>query len=191
MPFTFKKLSLVDVILVKPKIFYDDRGLFLEVYKQTDFKKYNILKNVIQVNQSVGRKNVLRGLHFQIKPYAQAKFIGVNQGKIYDVVVDLRKGSPTFGKWLGVNLDDKNKFLLYVPEGFAHGFCVVSKTATVSYFCNQVYSPKNEHGIIWNEPILSIKWPVSKPQLSLKDAQLPTFDNCLANFTYKKSKVKK
>ena len=184
MPFEFKKFAIPDIVLVKPKIFPDERGLFLEIYKESDFRNFGLIRNIVQVNQSVSRKNVLRGLHFQANPHAQAKFVGVNQGKIFDVVVDLREGSPGYGQWLGVNLDDVERSLLYVPEGFAHGFCVLSETAVVTYYCNQVYSPDHEEGIVWNDSALSIAWPVSNPIVSPKDAGLPSLKQCRADFKY-------
>ncbi len=171
MPFSFKKLYIPDLILIEPKVFNDGRGFFAELYKSTDFKTAGIKKPFVQVNHSKSEKGVLRGLHYQIPPKAQAKLITVVQGEIFDVAVDIRKRSKTFGKWVSVKLDAKSKNMLYVPEGFAHGFCVTSKMAEVIYFCTEIYSPKHERGIIWNDSDLNIKWPVKEPKLSKRDIE--------------------
>ena len=184
MPFLAKKLTIPDVLLIEPKIFPDARGFFAEAYKHVDFVGFGISKTIVQINYSKSEKNVLRGLHFQANPMAQAKMIQVISGEIFDVAVDIRKDSPWYGKWVGEALSSENLKILYVPEGFAHGFCVFSETATITYYCTNVYSKKDERGIIWNDPDLNINWPVKNPVISEKDAIFPRFKNMDANFSY-------
>jgi len=174
MPFKFERLEIPDVILIKPRVFSDERGFFMETYKKLDFEKAGITGEFVQDNHSCSRYGVLRGLHFQREPYAQAKIVRVVRGVIYDVAVDLRKNSPTFGKWVGVILSEHNKWQLYVPRGFAHGFVVLSEVADVVYKVDNIYAPDNEGGIIWNDPELSIDWPVDEPIVSEKDGRWPT-----------------
>ena len=174
MPFEFEKLEIPDVILIKPKVFGDERGFFMETYKKPDFERVGIRGEFIQDNHSRSRYGVLRGLHFQREPYAQAKIVRCIRGVIYDVAVDLRKDSPTFGKWVGVILSEFNKWQLYVPRGFAHGFLVLSDVAEVVYKVDNVYAPDYEGGIIWNDPDVGIKWPIEEPILSEKDKKWPT-----------------
>ena len=185
MPFTFKRLSIPDVILVQPKSFSDDRGFFLESFKESDFVSNGINIKFVQDNISHSVLGVIRGLHFQKNPMAQAKLVTAIKGKIFDVVVDIRKDSPTYGKWISEILSDKDHKLLYVPEGFAHGFCVLSKEAYVYYKVSNEYSPEHERGIIWNDPKLNIDWPISKPIVSGDDAKLPLFENLDNDFVYK------
>nr|WP_237702072.1 dTDP-4-dehydrorhamnose 3,5-epimerase [Thermococcus sp. AM4] len=173
-PFEFKRLEIPDVILIKPKVFGDERGFFMETYKKPDFESAGIKGEFVQDNHSRSRYGVLRGLHFQREPYAQAKIVRVVRGVIYDVAVDLRKNSPTFGKWVGVILSEFNKWQLYIPRGFAHGFLVLSDVADVIYKVDNVYAPDYEGGIIWNDPELDIDWPVDEPIVSEKDRKLPT-----------------
>jgi len=177
MSFSFKKLNILDVILVEAKSFEDQRGYFLENYNELIFYENGVSTKFIQDNFSYSKKNVLRGLHFQRNPKAQAKLVTVFSGEIFDVAVDLRKNSPTYRKWVGEILSDQNHKSLYIPEGFAHGFCVLSEDATVLYKINQEYSPKHESGIIWNDPELNISWPISEPTLSKKDQILPLLRN--------------
>ena len=185
MPFTFKRLSIPDVILVQPKSFSDDRGFFLESFKESDFVSNGINIRFVQDNISHSVSGVIRGLHFQKNPKAQAKLVTALKGEIFDVVIDIRKGSPTYGKWVGEILSDKDHKLLYVPEGFAHGFCVLSKEAYVYYKVSNEYSPEHEQGIIWNDPKLNIDWPISKPIVSGDDNKLPLFENIDNDFVYK------
>ena len=185
MPFTFKRLSIPDVILVQPKSFSDARGFFLESFKESDFVLNGINIKFAQDNISHSVLGVIRGLHFQKNPMAQAKLVTAIKGEIFDVVVDIRKDSPTYGKWVGEILSDKDHKLLYVPEGFAHGFCVLSKEAYVYYKVSNEYSPEHERGIIWNDPKLNIDWPISKPIVSGDDAKLPLFENLDNDFVYK------
>ena len=185
MPFTFKRLSIPDVILVQPKSFSDDRGFFLESFKESDFVLNGINIKFAQDNISHSVLGVIRGLHFQKNPMAQAKLVTAIKGEIFDVVVDIRKDSPTYGKWISEILSDKDHKLLYVPEGFAHGFCVLSKEAYVCYKVSNEYSPEHERGIIWNDPKLNIDWPISKPIVSGDDNKLPLFENLDNDFVYK------
>ena len=182
MPFTFKKLDIPEVILVEAKSFPDERGFFLENFKESDFAKNGINTKFVQDNFSHSVQGVLRGLHYQKNPKPQAKLVSTVQGEIFDVAVDIRKNSPTYGKWIGEILSDKNHRLLYIPEGFAHGFCVLSEEADVLYKINQEYSPENEKGIIWNDPDIDIKWPIDNPILAEKDLQLPTLRSAENNF---------
>ena len=174
MSFEFKKLEIPDVILIEPKVFEDERGFFMEVYKKEDFEKAGIKGEFVQDNHSKSKYGVLRGLHFQKEPYAQAKIVRCIGGEIYDVAVDLRKNSPTFGKYVGVNLSEENKYQLYIPRGFAHGFLVLSDDAEVIYKVDNVYAPSYEGGLIWNDSNVNVKWPNNNPILSEKDQKWPT-----------------
>ena len=175
MTFEFKKLEIPDVILIKPKVFEDERGFFMETYKKEDFEeKAGIKGEFIQDNHSKSKRGVLRGLHFQREHYAQAKIVRCIRGAIYDVAVDLRKNSPTFGNYVGVNLSEDNRYQLYIPGGCAHGFLVLSDVAEVIYKVDNVYAPDHEGGLIWNDPDVNIPWPNDNPSLSQKDQKLPT-----------------
>jgi dTDP-4-dehydrorhamnose 3,5-epimerase len=182
MPFDFKRLRIPDLILIEPKVFEDGRGFFMETYKMPDFAAADIKVNFVQENHSRSSKGVLRGLHYQNPPFAQGKLVSVVRGEIFDVAVDIRKGSPTWGKWVGVILSEKNKHILYIPEGFAHGFCVLSQTTQVIYKTTDVYSAVSEAGIIWNDADLNIQWPVKEPILSEKDKKWPTLKNADIRF---------
>jgi dTDP-4-dehydrorhamnose 3,5-epimerase len=175
MPFEFKKLEIPDVVLVKPKIFKDERGFFMEVFKKEDFEKFGINFVPIQENHSKSKYGVLRGLHFQKEPYQQAKLVRCVKGKIFDVAVDIRKESPTFGKYVSIILSSVNKYMLFIPKGFAHGFQVLSKEAEVIYLVDVPYNPVYDSGIIWNDDDLKIDWPIKNPILSEKDKNLPKF----------------
>lgn len=174
-----EKTKLDGVLLVTPKVFGDERGFFMETYNQKIALEQGLPGDFVQDNHSKSSYGVLRGLHYQ-NPQWQGKLVRVVQGEIYDVAVDIRAGSDTFGQWLGVYLNDENKQQLYVPEGFAHGFCVTSETAEVVYKCTSLYAPAQEGSLLWNDPEIGIQWPVAEPQLSAKDAagtplaQLPT-----------------
>tara|TARA_B100000029_G_scaffold492166_1_gene553120 strand:- start:57 stop:614 length:558 start_codon:yes stop_codon:yes gene_type:complete len=185
MPFTFKRLEIPDVILIEPKPFHDDRGFFLESFKESDFASNGIDVKFVQDNISHSVKDVIRGLHFQSPPKAQAKLITVVKGEILDVAVDIRKSSPTYGKWVSEILSDLNHNLLYIPEGFAHGFSVSSsKGADVMYKVSNEYSPDHERGIIWNDPKLNIKWLSDLTQIiSNSDSHLPLFENAVDHFS--------
>jgi dTDP-4-dehydrorhamnose 3,5-epimerase len=155
--FTFTKTEIEGVFIIEPRVFGDERGYFMETYNKADFYKAGITSEFVQDNQSKSRKGVLRGLHFQ-KQYPQAKLVRVIKGEVYDVAVDLRKGSPTYGKYVGVILsaDKKNQF--YIPRGFAHGFLVLSEEAEFTYKCDEFYHPEDEGGIRWDDPTIGIQW---------------------------------
>ncbi|AXI24812.1 dTDP-4-dehydrorhamnose 3,5-epimerase [Methanofervidicoccus sp. A16] len=174
MPFEFKKMKIPDVILIKPKVFGDERGFFMETYKKSDFERAGIKGEFLQDNHLMSRYGALRGLHFQREPYTQAKIVRCIRGVIYDVAVDLRKNSPTFGKCVGVILSEYNKYMLYIPRGFAHGLLALSKEAEVVYKVDNEYAPHSEGGLIWNDPDVNIPWPIEDPVLSEKDQKWPT-----------------
>jgi dTDP-4-dehydrorhamnose 3,5-epimerase len=186
MPFAFKSLEIPEVVLIEPKVFEDERGFFMETYKMPDFVAAGIKANFVQDNHSRSAKGILRGLHYQNPPFAQGKLVRVVRGKIFDVAVDIRKGSPTWGKWVGVILSEENRNILYIPETFAHGFCVLSEVAEVLYKTTNVYSAEAEAGIIWNDGDLNIEWPVKEPILSEKDKKLPSLKNADIRFYYVK-----
>ena len=156
------------VLLVTPQVFGDDRGFFMETYNQAKAAESGLPTEFVQDNHSKSSKGVLRGLHFQY-PMWQGKLVRVVQGEIFDVAVDIREGSSTYGKWVGYYLNDQNKQQLYVPEGFAHGFVVTSDTAEVVYKCTQLYAPEQEGSLLWNDPEIGIDWPIAEPLLSDKD----------------------
>lgn len=181
MPFEFVKTKIPEIILIKPKVFGDERGFFMETYRREDFENAGIKGEFIQDNHSKSKYGVLRGLHFQKNPYAQAKIVRCIRGVIFDVAVDLRKDSVTFGKWIGVILSEFNKYQLYVPRGFAHGFCVLSEEAEVVYKVDNKYAPEYEGGVIWNDKDIGIEWPISEPILSEKDTKWPTLKELIKN----------
>jgi dTDP-4-dehydrorhamnose 3,5-epimerase len=161
-------IDIPDVLLLEPSVLSDHRGWFAETYHERRYCEAGITEHFVQDNCSRSVRNTLRGLHFQ-EPHAQGKLVMALEGTVYDVVVDIRKGSPTFGKWYGIELSEKNLYQMYIPPGCAHGFCVTSETATFLYKCTAYYSPKDERGILWNDPVLEILWPISEPILSQKD----------------------
>ncbi len=174
MPFSFKKLEIPDVVLVTPKSFGDERGFFLESYKHSDFAAFGITDQFNQDNHSRSSKGILRGLHYQLRPKGQAKLVRCVNGKILDVAVDIRKNSPSFGKWVSEILSDENKNMLYIPEGFAHGFVVLSDTADLLYKATNEFSLEHDRGIRWNDPDINIEWKIDfDPLVSAKDAALP------------------
>jgi len=185
--FTFKKLQISDVILVEPKLFLDERGFFLENFKESEFFSNGINKKFVQDNISSSIHGVIRGLHYQKQQKAQAKLVTVIKGEIFDVAVDIRKNSPTYGRWVSEILSENNHRSLYIPEGFAHGFCVLSERADVLYKVTNEYSKEYEWGIIWNDPDLDIEWPVQRPIISDKDNRLPSLANSNNDFIYKNS----
>ena len=157
MPFDFKKCPIEGLYEIQPRIFGDDRGYFLETYSEKDFFEAGLKMKFVQDNQSKSSKYVLRGLHFQTK-HPQGKLVRALEGKVYDVAVDLRNGSPTFGKYYGVILDSEKQNMFYIPEGFAHGFCVLTETATFAYKCTDFYHPEDEGGLMWNDSLIAIDW---------------------------------
>ncbi len=184
MPFEFKKLKIPEVILVEAKAFPDERGFFMESFKESAFSTNGISTKFVQDNFSHSVKGVLRGLHYQKDPKAQAKLVTALRGEVFDVAVDIRKDSPTYGKWVGEILSEQNHRLLLVPEGLAHGFLVLSDEADVLYKVNQEYSPEHERGIIWNDPDVNIQWPMENPMVKEIDAKLPLLKNADNNFVY-------
>jgi dTDP-4-dehydrorhamnose 3,5-epimerase len=186
MPFEFKRLEIPGLIVVRPVVLEDARGSFKEIYKYSDFFALGIRKPFSQVNGSSSQKHVLRGLHYQKKPFAQAKLIRVVQGEIFDVAVDIRQGSPFFGKAASLILNAAEGEMLFVPEGFAHGFLTLSDQAEVEYLCSDVYSLEQERGVAFNDPALGINWPIKNPILSSKDRTYPALANIDNNFIYEK-----
>lgn len=161
-------VEIPGILVIEPQIFRDSRGFFVETYHAERYADAGIAERFVQDNYSRSGRGTLRGLHFQ-EPHAQGKLVMAVEGAVYDVVVDVRKGSPTFGKWYGVELSADNLRQIYIPPGLAHGFCVMSETASFLYKCTDFYSPKDEKGIRWNDPALAISWPVARPVLSVKD----------------------
>lgn len=173
--FHFVDTSIAGVKIIEPTVFGDSRGYFMETYSEKDFTEGGIPVKFVQDNESRSRKGVLRGLHFQ-KHNPQGKLVRVIEGEVFDVAVDLRKSSPTFGKWEGVVLSAENKKQFFIPEGFAHGFAVLSETAAFVYKCTRFYDPTDEGGLMWNDPAIGIQWPVVEgfvPLLSEKDKKNP------------------
>jgi dTDP-4-dehydrorhamnose 3,5-epimerase len=174
------------LFVIEPTVFKDPRGYFFESYQEEKLKQKGINVRFVQDNQSKSSYGVIRGLHYQLNPHAQTKLVRVLEGAIYDVAVDIRKGSPTFGQWYGIELSGENTKQLYVPQGFAHGFSVISETAVVMYKCDNLYSPGSEGGILYNDPSLNIDWKIEpgKAILSHKDEKHPLLKDANFNFTY-------
>jgi dTDP-4-dehydrorhamnose 3,5-epimerase len=175
---------LEGVLIIVPKVFEDNRGFFMEIHHQTRYQQAGINRVFVQDNFSYSVKNTLRGLHYQL-PHPQAKLIQVITGEIYDVAIDIRRGSSTFGKWTGVHLSEKNHRQIFIPEGFAHGFCVLSETAHVLYKCTGFYYPDDERGILWSDPNVGIDWPVADPFLSEKDQRYPNLSDIPSEHLFK------
>ena len=184
MPFQFQHLAIPDVLLVEARSFKDDRGFFLETYKMSDFAAYGVPGPFVQDNWSHSCRGTLRGLHYQKQPKAQGKLVMVLSGEVFDVAVDIRRGSPTYGQWVGLTLHARDCRMLYVPPGFAHGFCVVSRTADVAYKVTEEYAPQLDRGILWNDPDIAVHWPVATPLLKPKDAALPLLRDADNDFVW-------
>lgn len=183
MSFEFVKQTIPEVMLVKPRIFNDDRGFFMETYKQSDFEACGIIGDFQQDNHSLSGRGVLRGLHYQLNPKAQGKLVRVVSGAVFDVAVDIRKNSPTFGKWISVILTADNHHIFWVPEGFAHGVLVLEENTHLLYRTTNEYSPVNDRQILWNDPAIHIQWPFTNDvQLSEKDSQAPLLQDAEINF---------
>lgn len=163
--------SLKGVFVIKPKVFEDPRGYFFESYNQKLFKEAGLDLDFVQDNQSLSQKGVLRGLHFQNNPHAQGKLVRVITGAVFDVAVDIRKSSPTYGKWFGLELTAENKWMMYIPEGFAHGFATLKDNTIFSYKCTNFYNKAAEDCLLWNDPDIGINWGLDQPLLSEKDMQ--------------------
>ena len=175
-----RKTELDGVLIIEPHVFKDQRGYFFETYQRQRYGDAGIVTDFVQDNLSFSKKGTLRGLHYQ-HPHEQAKLVQVVQGEVFDVVVDIRHDSPTFGKWIGQYLSDENKKQLFVPEGFAHGFCVLSDTALFDYKCSDFYAPDCEGGILWSDPDVAIDWSVESPIVSDKDAKFSCLKDIAEN----------
>jgi dTDP-4-dehydrorhamnose 3,5-epimerase len=174
------------LLIIEPRVFADQRGYFLESYNQKKFQGAGISTIFVQDNESKSSKGVIRGLHYQLAPFAQTKLVRVIQGSVFDVAVDCRKGSPTYGQSYGLELSEENKKQFYIPKGFAHGFSVLSETAIFSYKCDSLYNPTAERGILYNDPALKIDWRIdpSEAIVSGKDTVLPLFADAEMNFKF-------
>ncbi len=181
MPFIFKSVEMPDLILVEPKVFVDERGCFIETFKQSEFQANGINYCFVQDNHSKSKKGVLRGLHYQLNPKAQGKLVRCIRGRIWDVAVDIRKSSPYFGKWFGCELSEQNNLMLWIPPGFAHGFLAL-EDAEITYKNTAEYDPLLDAGIIWNDADVRIDWGIKNPILSKKDSELPTLKMAKNNF---------
>lgn len=184
MPFEVEKLEIPDVLLIKPKVFTDQRGFFMELFKSSEFRKIGIDLSFVQDNLAMSSKGVLRGLHYQLVPAEQGKLVSCLRGRIWDVAVDIRRGSPWFGKWVARELSEHTKHMLWIPPGFAHGYVSLEDNSLVFYKVTGEYSPEHERGILWSDPDLGISWPVENPVVSEKDASLPPLKDAEFNFTY-------
>jgi dTDP-4-dehydrorhamnose 3,5-epimerase len=174
--------TLKDVLILKPSVFSDPRGYFYESYNHERFKNLGIPEVFVQDNESKSSKGVLRGLHFQVPPFAQGKLVRVIKGAVLDIAVDLRVNSPDFGKWVSVELSEENKLMCWIPPGFAHGFLCLEDNTIFSYKCTQVYNKDSERSILWNDPDLNIDWKITNPLLSGKDLEAPLFKNFTSPF---------
>lgn len=182
----FIKTDIEEVIVIEPKVFGDSRGYFLESFNQNEFEKHIGKVTFVQDNESKSSKGVLRGLHFQRPPFSQSKLVRCVEGSVIDVAVDIRKGSPTYGNHVAVELSGENKKQLFVPKGFAHGFAVLSDSAIIAYKVDNMYAPEYDSGLLWNDPKLNIDWKLleSEVKLSEKDRQLNILDNLDNPFKY-------
>ncbi len=187
MRFEFKKLDIPDVVLINPRCFEDARGFFMETYRRAVFESAGLSPVFVQDNHARSAKGVLRGLHYQREPMAQGKLVRCIRGAIFDVAVDLRKGSPSYGKWLGRVLSDENRMMLWIPRGFAHGYLALEECSEVLYKTDHEYSPEHEGGVLWNDPDIGIQWPIRDPNLSEKDAKFPPLRESGHSFVYHKT----
>ena len=170
-----RTVDIQGLLIIEPKVYVDSRGYFFELYNKKRYEEFGVTGEFVQDNRSKSKRGVLRGLHFQ-KTMPQGKLVTVTRGEVYDVAVDLRSNSKTFGQHYGLTLTEQNKLQFYVPPGFAHGYCVLSEEAEFQYKCTEFYWPEDEGGIIWNDPLLKINWPISDPEISEKDRELNTFE---------------
>lgn len=185
---TYKETAISGVWVIEPKVFTDQRGYFMEAFKQDEFESIVGEIHFVQDNESCSSKGVLRGLHYQLAPYAQAKLVRVIKGRVLDVAVDIRKGSPTYGKYVAVELSDENKRQLFVPRGFAHGFHVLSDEAIFTYKVDNPYMPTHERNIRYDDPTIAVDWAIADPalvNLSAKDTVAPFLEEAEINFVYK------
>jgi dTDP-4-dehydrorhamnose 3,5-epimerase len=167
-----RETSLPGVLLIEPKVFGDDRGFFMETYRVDAFRAAGIGAPFVQDNHSRSARGVLRGLHYQ-EPNGQGKLVRCTRGALFDVAVDIRRGSPSFGRWFGIELSDANKTMLWIPPGFAHGFCAMEDGSDLVYKCTALYDAPSDRSILWNDPAIGIEWPIAQPLLSAKDAAAP------------------
>lgn len=183
----FIKTEIPGIIIIEPKVFGDSRGFFMESFHKTRFAENGINEEFVQDNVSRSSKGTLRGLHYQLNPFAQGKMVRVSLGEVYDVAVDIRKGSPTYGKYIGEILSGENRKMMYVPAGFAHGFIVLSDVAEFTYKCTNFYAPQSEKSILWNDAEIGIKWPVQPDleKISAKDKAGLLLKNAEINYTFK------
>jgi dTDP-4-dehydrorhamnose 3,5-epimerase len=172
-PFTFEPVGLPGLMIVTPRVFPDQRGFFLESYKESEFSAAGITLRFVQDNQSSSERGVLRGLHYQLPPFAQGKLVHVIRGRVWDVAVDVRRGSSTFGRWFGIELSAEDHRMFYIPPGYAHGFVTLSETAHFFYKCTSEYHKESERGIRWDDPTLAIGWPLEDVKVSERDRGLP------------------
>jgi dTDP-4-dehydrorhamnose 3,5-epimerase len=177
-----RKTALAGLLIVQPKVFSDERGFFVETYNYKRYVEEGIAESFVQDNLSCSKKGVLRGLHYQLPPFAQGKLVSVVRGKVVDVAVDIRLQSPTFGKYVMVELSAENKRQFWIPAGFAHGFIALEDDTLFSYKCTNVYSPEHDRGIRWNDPDLAIEWPVEHPIVSPKDQEQPLLADSTKEF---------
>lgn len=184
MPFSFTSLELPEVLLIEPKVFPDERGYFMETYKRSEFVRCGIREAFVQCNHSYSTRGTLRGLHYQVPPRAQGKLVRVTIGTVFDVAIDIRKGSPRYGRWAAVELSADNKRMLYIPPGFAHGACVTSEEASLLYMVTNEYAPECERGVLWCDAALDIAWPISAPTLSARDQNWPSLAHSDNPFAY-------
>lgn len=185
MPFSFEPQQIPGLVLVQPAVFDDGRGFFMEWYKRADFAAAGIEERFVQANLSRSGRGVLRGLHYQKAPQAQGKLVSVLAGEVYDVAVDIRQGSPTYGRWAGFSLSAANRRMLYVPPGFAHGFLVLSDTADFFYQMTAEYAPQLDRGVRWDDPTIGVDWPLEgQPLLSDKDRVLPALETADNDFRF-------
>ncbi|WP_151733818.1 dTDP-4-dehydrorhamnose 3,5-epimerase [Paenibacillus tengchongensis] len=182
----FTQTNLEGVLVVEPAVFGDHRGWFMETYSEAKFQQQGLKLQFVQDNQSFSAaKGTLRGLHFQTDPKAQTKLVRCTQGAIFDVAVDIRRGSPTYGQWFGIELTAENKKQLLIPKGFAHGFMTLTEDVEVQYKCDELYAPECDGGILWNDPEIGVEWPMDiQPVLSAKDEQAPLLKDSKHNFVY-------
>ena len=177
MPFTFHPAGLPGLVIIQPRVFPDDRGFFLESYKESEFRQAGIDARFVQDNHSSSVRGVLRGMHYQLPPHAQGKLVGVLEGRVWDVAVDIRPDSPTFRRWLGIELSAADHRMFYLPPGFAHGFVTLTDRAHFYYKCTAEYRKENEAGIRWDDPTIGIEWPISEVNVSERDRGLPLFSD--------------
>lgn len=184
MSFQFTDTKIKGLKFVSPKLFSDQRGFFSETYKKSEFVANGIVETFVQENRSVSKKNVLRGLHYQINPKAQGKLVSVQRGKIFDVAVDIRKNSPFFGKYVSIILESETGLMFWIPPGFAHGFLSLEDNSTVTYKTTEEYSPEQERGIIWNDTDIGIDWPSENVIIAERDSKFPSLKKAQMNFEY-------